>query len=356
MDSPQPEAKGPVEQIRFEEYRMLPGQTGTELTLSRSMTLRFDADQHEIERTDRGQKNRAFLRTYRTWTDGRLQSSTCERANVKNNPAQPVMLEPWDKYSYDATGKLTELQRGRGTDLINHYLNFQYDLKNRVTSWDYRQGKDDKPMTHTEIKYTGNTVEKAVGNSSGTVVALQIQGLDDAGRVIDLKISDMKKGVLTLWYHTTFKYDGKGRVIEQNTDPYNFGAGDDNSPMPGKYIAQYDDEKNTVEQKFFETNGKLGLRSIGQLDRDGLLVALQKFDGAGKVATGSDFVLNPTTNKMEIQKGSVFWEVIYDDHANWIERKRWFTPVDGGARILLRRVTQTITYRDTDKTTSMVKP
>jgi hypothetical protein len=166
----------------------------------------------------------------------------------------------------------------------------------------------------------------------------------------------MKKRVLTPWYHAAFKYDDKGRIIEQNTDPYEFGEGDDNSPMPGKLTAQYDDEKHTVEQKFFETNGKLGLRCIGQLDRDGLLIALQKFDGAGKAATGSDFVLNPTTNKMEIQNGTVLWEVIYDDHGNWTERKRWFTPIDGGARILLRRVTQTITYRDADKTTSTVKP
>ena len=43
--------------------------------------------------------------------------------------------------------------------------------------------------------------------------------------------------------------------------------------------------------------------------------------------------------------GSVEWEVVYDDHDNWTELRRWFTPSDGTPLIMTRLVRQTIAYR-----------
>ncbi|MGP0098628.1 MAG: hypothetical protein ACLPHI_16440 [Terriglobales bacterium] len=72
--------------------------------------------------------------------------------------------------------------------------------------------------------------------------------MDGSNRVIDLMVSDRNEGALELWYHVTFKYDEKGRVVEQNTDPFKVGDGDDASPIPGKLVVQYDDEQHWGEQ------------------------------------------------------------------------------------------------------------
>jgi hypothetical protein len=74
--------------------------------------------------------------------------------------------------------------------------------------------------------------------------------VDDKKRVTELKVSDISGGQLKVWYHVAFKYDQKGRVIEQDTDPFKFGSGDDYSPLPGKVLVSYDDEKRTGEQKY----------------------------------------------------------------------------------------------------------
>jgi hypothetical protein len=109
----------------------------------------------------------------------------------------------------------------------------------------------------------------------------QVQVVDDKRRVIDLKVSDMSGGQLKPWYHVTFKYDDKGRVVEQVTDPFKLGSGDDYSSIPGKLVVNYDDEKHFGEQKFYDTDGKMALHTIFEFDRDGILTKLRVLDASG---------------------------------------------------------------------------
>jgi len=99
--------------------------------------------------------------------------------------------------------------------------------------------------TLTEISYTGNkiTLSRLQKYRRGKFFE-QVQVVDDKKRVIDLKVSDLSGSQLKLWYHVTFKYDDKDRVVEQSTDPFKLGSGDDYSPIPGKLVVSYDDEKH----------------------------------------------------------------------------------------------------------------
>jgi len=345
MDAPLPTPKGPVQEIHWEMSRMFPGQVGTTLVPKRSIDVTYDTLQHELKRVDEDPSNHSKVVTTSVWENGRIQSRVYEGAPPAHRAQAATKQDRWNRWTYDSSGHVIEFQRGYGASLENHYLNFAYDSQGRVLRWDYRQGAEDKPSSRTEFKYSGNTVEKGVFIPDGREASLQVQELDGSNRVVDLKVSDLSKGEMKLWYHAKFKYDEKGRVIEQETDPYDFGEGSDDAPMPGKFVAVYDDEKHSVDQKFY-AEGKLAFHAIGQLDADGLLVGLRKFDAAGKGATGSEFVLNPDTNTMEARSGSVVWEVTYDDHGNWTERKRWFTPADGSPRMLVQHVTQSITYRE----------
>ena len=139
------------------------------------------------------------------------------------------------------------------------------------------------------------------------------------------------------------KYDQQDRVIEQDTDPFKLGSGDDNSPLPGKVLVSYDDEKRTGEQQYFDPAGKLSLHTRFEFDRDGIPVNFHILDASGKERVGCEAFIDSTL-KMTDRPGDVEWEVLYD-HGNWTERRRWFIPADGSPRIMTRIVKQSITYR-----------
>jgi hypothetical protein len=244
----------------------------------------------------------------------------------------------WQRWTYDKDGRLSEFKAGRDKQEINDYVNFKYDPKSRALAYElYAQ-------TLTEISYAGNKITLSrLRKYLRRKFFEQVQALDDKGRVIDLRVSDGNP--LKLWYHASFKYDDKGRVVEQSTDPFKLGSGDDDSPIPGKLVVSYDDEKHSGEQRFYDTEGKSVLHTIFEFDRDGILTKLRVLDASGKEQTGGETLVDPESHKMTTRPGNVEWEVVYDDHSNWTERRRWFTPADGTPRIMTQMVRQTITYR-----------
>jgi len=108
---------------------------------------------------------------------------------------------------------------------------------------------------------------------------------------------------------------------------------------------RYDDEKRIGEQEFYDTDGKLALHTRFTFDRDGIPLKFGVIDDSGKDVSRSELFVDPNTHKSSSRLGSVEWEVIYDDHGNWTERRRWFTPTDGSPRIMTRLIRQDITYR-----------
>jgi hypothetical protein len=131
----------------------------------------------------------------------------------------------------------------------------------------------------------------------------QVQIVDDKKRVIDLRVSDGNP--LKLWYHVTFKYDDKGRVVEQSTDPFKLGDGDDYSPIPGKLVVNYDDGKHSGEQKFYDTDGQLALHTTFEFDRDGVLTKLRVLDASGKERTGGETFVDPVSHRASTRPGTV---------------------------------------------------
>jgi hypothetical protein len=198
-------------------------------------------------------------------------------------------------------------------------------------------------VTRTGYSYSGRTVTYEEFDHKPHVFFQRVQVVDDQNRVIDLRVSEDSDGKLKLWYHTTFRYDDLGRVVEQNTDPYDFGEGDDYSPLPGKVVTKFEGE--TKDVKYFDPARKLMLHSVSQLDRDGIETSMKIFDGKGKEKTGSEIFIDSKTHESSERPGSIAWEVIYDEHGNWTERRRWFKPAGGSDRILVRVIRQTIKYR-----------
>jgi hypothetical protein len=324
--------KGPVASIEREESQSTNQNPSPYHTKS---TCKFDDDGHLIKCIN--EDSLGVSTTTYVWANGKVQSQNV--SHHRNDGKFPDWNE-WQRWSYDKDGRLSEFKAGRDKQEINDYVNFKYDPTGRPLGYElYAQ-------TLTEISYAGNKITLSrMQKYQRRKFFEQVQLVDDKKRVIDLKVSDLSAGQLKLWYHVTFKYDDKGRVVEQYTDPFKLGSGDDYSPLPGKVVVEYDDEKHSGEQKFYDTDGKLALHTNFELDRDGIPTKLRVLDSSGRERTGGEMFVDPQTHKASTRPGNVDWEIIYDAHGNWTERRRWFTPADGSPRIMTRVIRQDIAYR-----------
>ncbi len=329
--------KGPVAEVRREQIQPPEQSPNPRRTTT---TMKFDDREQMIERIDEDSLGSSTLTN--VFLEGKLQSQTVEH---RRSDAKTWSLKDWARWTYDGHGRLSEYRAGQDKEERNHYLNFKYDSSGRFLGCEYRQSGAEWPFSFTEVTYSGNSVDESTLEEQRRKTYEQVQVMDGSNRVIDLKVSDRDDGPLKLWYHVTFKYDEKGRVVEQNTDPFKVGDGDDASPIPGKLIVRYDDEKRTGEQEFYDTDGKLALHTLLTFDHDGTPTKFVVLDNLGNIVTGSESFVDPKTHKSSRRPGSVEWEVIYDDHGNWTERRRWFTPADGSPRMMTRLIRQNITYR-----------
>jgi hypothetical protein len=337
--APQPSPKGPVSEIRWEKSQIHIWEPAKPMSLSEIVTVKYDQQQHEVEKTyeNVGSPRSSKTRSLRVYKDGLLQS---EENESTGNGLQ------WSRWSYDPQGRLAEIRMGTGTELHNHYLNFKYDAQNHLTAFEYRQGAKDEPFSRTEIEYNGILVHTQTTEPDFGMQTSEVQVLDDSGHVAELRYSEPgeKIGERRL-FHVAFKYDDKGRVVEQVTDPFKLQSGDDSEPIPGKVTVRYENDKHSSELEYFEPNGKMVLRIVSQLDQDGAVRSERVFDGTGKEKPPSTTVANLKTKQLENRSGMSEWEIAYDARGNWTERRLWFTPADGGSRVLQQFVRQIITYR-----------
>jgi hypothetical protein len=326
--------KGPVASAEREEAQS-PSQSPNAYHTKTAFV--FDDHERLIERTD--DNSIGGSTTTNVWVNGKLQSQ--DVVHHRHNGKLPDSnWNEWQKWSYDKDEHLSGFKAGRDKEEMNDYVNFKYDSEGRCLGYEmYAE-------TLTEISYVGNKITLSRSQKfQRRKFFEQVQIVDDKKRVVDLRVSDLSGNELKLWYHVTFKYDDKDRVIEQDTEPFKLGSGDDYSPMPGKLIVEYHDEKHSGEQKFYDTEGKLALHTIFEFDHDGVFTKLRVLGDSGKEQMGDEIFHDPQSSKLTTRPGQVEWEVVYDDHGNWTERRRWFTPADGSPRIMTRAIRQNITYR-----------
>jgi hypothetical protein len=227
--------KGPVASVEREETQ---STTQNPNAYHTKTTFKFDDDGHLTKCVY--EDSLGVSTTTNDWVNGRLLGQNV--SHHRNDGKLPDWNE-WQRWTYDKEGRLSEFKAGRDKQEMNDFVNFRYDAKGRPLGYElYAQ-------TLTEISYAGNKITLSRLRKYGRQKFFeQVQTVDDKKRVIDLRVSDGNP--LKPRYHVTFKYDDKGRVVEQSTDPFKLGSGDDYSPIPGKLVVSYDDEKQSGEQSF----------------------------------------------------------------------------------------------------------
>ena len=165
---------------------------------------------------------------------------------------------------YDKSGKLIEYRRGGGDQIQNHDTNFRRDAQGRLITYEYRQGPKDELFSRTELRYSadGKTVDFTQYDAAGAVTQSRTQTVDDQGHVVMAVIRDWewRTKQMKTPLKVTFRYDGKRRLIEQDTDAHEFDkSGSEGELPPGKISIVYDDVKGTKTTSYSGVEGLLAL-------------------------------------------------------------------------------------------------
>jgi hypothetical protein len=248
---------GPVARTLYEELRVRETPAGPAGEVMTSIMSTWDEAARVIEeiRKDRGSESDTINR----YDGTRLVS----QESTFPNSRQP-RPKFWNYWVYDKSGKLIEYRRGSGDQIQNHDTNFKRDAKGRLTGYEYRQGPKDELFSRTELRYSadGKTVDFTQYDAAGAVIQSRTQTVDDQGHVVmavirdrDWRTKQMKTPV-----KVAFRYEGKGRLIEQDTDAHEFDkSGSEGELPPGKISIAYDDVKHTKTTSYSGDEGLLAL-------------------------------------------------------------------------------------------------
>jgi hypothetical protein len=312
---------GPVAKVVFEEFQTRLGVTNVTETPSHVRTSEFDEHGREVSRSEK--INSSNTKTALAYQDGRLASCVSTSYAGDGKAFGP---SSWKRWSYDASGHAIEYRAGKGEVLQNHFTNFKFDSRARVSSVEYRQGKDDALLYRAEYIYRDGARKLDIIEYDANEERLrsQVRTLDEHGRIVEVEFKerDWKTKAWKAPMLVSFRYDPKDRLIEQATEPYEMGAGDQQSIPPGKVTIIYDDANHTMERT--GSDGKSKMISKATVDQVGDIVALSL------EANGQPVL-------------SVAMDCIYDTRGNWTECKRWAT--QGSERRMTGVWRRNIVYR-----------
>ena len=186
----------------------------------------------------------------------------------------------------------------------------------------------------------GSETETVYYDRNGAVGWKQNFKYDNRGRRIEL--IQYSGEVLRYRIHTS--YDDKGRPLAVETIEFNATPGVyiTHSPVPGKVIYVYDDEKMTKSVSSYNATGVLTGRTIYAYDEKGGEIGRRELnaDGSSKYQEISWYQNNQLVRGL---RGDSVTRIDYDAHGNWIN-KTYFLAQQSGEPEAYRSEFRTIVY------------
>jgi hypothetical protein len=203
-------------------------------------------------------------------------------------------------YNYDATGNKTEEDFYSGNGYRTGKLTYAYDGGGKL-------------LTQTSF------------NADDTVSWRIVNTYDAKGN----KIESVQYQGDVLRYRFFYKYDGKGRVAEQETREYNAkpNVSVSHAPVPGRVVYVYDDEKRTREVVTYDERGSLKSRLVHAFDEQGSDLGVNAFnaDGSPKPQEIQWYEGNTRTRTLS---GTASVKYVFDAQGNWTRKTYMIKPAD----------------------------
>ena len=195
-------------------------------------------------------------------------------------------------YKYDDTGnKLEEIFYAWNGALINKIV-YAYDGR-------------------------GNQTMQTVYNGDGSISSKTVTAYNSKGS----KTEWVQYVGEILKYKVLYKYDNKGRVIEQETQEFNKepNVSYSHAPVPGKIIYTYDDEKKTKEVATYKEDGALKETVIYTHDGKGNEIGRDVYNADG-TPKDTEIHFYDKNTLLRTLRGKALVEFEYDSHGNWTRK------------------------------------
>jgi len=323
--------KGPVARIVYKKFGV--GTGGHPPQMLEEVVQEFDELGQEISEVGSGFSSLTgpvAVASYQTKIVMTYQGGYMVlRDTMTSYNQQPFTLEESDRWQYDSSGHLLDFQQRHGQQLDLHYMNFEYDAAGRLIAFE-NEGGGGSWRARLEHRYAedGRSIKTITPFGAGPeALNSETMTLNEKGQIVELEIARLEfpKKQMKRTAHVIFRYDERGRCIEQVTD-----QSDGNRvtgyvpPKPGKVVVTYDDGNRTKEVFTFEGEKQLPTLKI-------------RLNEKGEVASVS---MNPFSPGEFV---TVEPELKYDAYGNWTDCKEFL--LQKGARVLRHWYTRTITYR-----------
>lgn len=238
--------KGAVREVFHEELRAIPSPAGPAGSVEASVRTKYDEQGRVIERIE----NRFGNETDDVY---RYQGDRVVGIETTCPDAKKPQPTAWNYWTWDSRGKLTEYRRGRGTEIQNHEVGFQYDSQGRLLGFDYKQGKNDQLFSHTDISYSsdGKTVVVTQTFTGTKIVDRSTRTLDEKGRVVRVALDREGRAANNEASIILFQYDQQDRLVSQTTNAAGFSdSGAEQDLPPGTISIAYDDKLHGKTTKY----------------------------------------------------------------------------------------------------------
>jgi len=295
--------KGPVARFVYEQFRLDPRTQLLTSEVSSTVTTEFDESGRQVRRSEtNGITEKRVMTTYDGGHIRARETSFLRQGKPEGSP----LRESW---TYDAAGRVVDFRRGSSDELQNHLTKVSYDRESRLTSLEYHQGPADELFSRTEYTYQsgGNLIRVVETGANGEQLRVVTSALRD-GRVTAAEYAewDSQTKQLSKPHRVAFRYDAKGRLVEQDaqTDEPD-GPGSEESVPPGRITLTYDDARHT--------------RTVSYAHGDESMISKIRTDDTGAtLAWGMSIGQSEPSFQAEL-------ECSYDAHGNWTECRRWVT-------------------------------
>ncbi|HMJ26842.1 MAG TPA: hypothetical protein VK475_13475, partial [Pyrinomonadaceae bacterium] len=186
----------------------------------------------------------------------------------------------------------------------------------------------------------GRETETVYYDRNGAVGWKQNFKYDNRGRRIEL----IQYNGEVLRYRINTSYDDKGRPLAVETIEFNGTPGGytSHSPVPGKVIYIYDDEKMTKEVSSYNAAGVLTGRIIYTYDEKGGEIGRRELDADG-ASKYQEIGWYQNHQLVRRSRGDALTRIDYDAHGNWIN-KTYFLTQQSGEPEAYRTEYRTIVY------------
>jgi len=262
--------KGPIAEVIYEELRPLTTPAGRAGEVEASVRTKYD---------EKGNITAQIENRFGSTTDSVYLYQDDRLVGIESTfpDARRPQLTAFNYWTYDSNGKLTEYRRGRGAEIQNHEINFRYDSQGRLLAFDYRQGKDDKLFSHTDIGYSSDDRTVVVTRTfpGNKIASRSTRVLDGKGRVVRVSLTGEGRPAENLASVILFVYDEQGRLLGQTTNATKLSkSGVENDLPPGTISITYDDNSHTRTTKY-TVPGPGDLEATVQQDAAGATVAFR---------------------------------------------------------------------------------